>query len=318
MIRRTPIETKINHERWLVSYSDFITLLFGFFVVMYSVSQVNENKYRVLSDTLSKAFDSNATSAATTQPPDQLANLDDVASQLMSVLDTLVSDQNVADKSVAVFGNESWVEIEVDSNLLFASGRAEPYPQAKTIFAELADVLRPYENAVAVSGHTDDVPLRQNARFNNNWELSAARAAAVVDILALNGVEPKRLSAVGFGEFQPVADNTSEEGRAKNRRVVLRVARERAEVPRAAADKIIAESGVLANTDVATNTELGDDANLENNIRKVNEDDEANRAKGTNAPEEPRDLPDGRVKPVKLPSGGLLFSSDPDLPRSNN
>ena len=310
MIRRTPIETKINHERWLVSYSDFITLLFGFFVVMYSVSQVNENKYRVLSDTLSKAFDHNATSTAVAQPPDQLAKLDDVASQLMSALDTLVSDQ-----SVAVFGNESWVEIEVDSNLLFASGSAEPNPQAKTIFAEVADILGPYENAVAVSGHTDDVPLRQNARFHNNWELSAARAAAVVDILALNGVAPKRLSAVGFGEFQPVADNTSDEGRAKNRRVVLRVARERAEVPRAAADKIISESGVVANS--------GEDTNLDNIVsngindaRNQDGNDGVTGDAGDEAPS--RELPDGRVKPVKLPSGGLLFSSDPDLPRNNN
>lgn len=300
MIRRTPVDTKINHERWLVSYADFITLLFAFFVVMYSVSQVSESKYRTLSETLQSAFGSAAeskpTAAAAAQP--SLVSPQTLENTLRDSLSGLL-----ASGEIRLWGNEDWVEISVDAQLLFTSGSAEPSPQARQIFARLAGVLAPFENAVAVSGHTDSVPIDNN-RFSSNWALSAARAVAVVNLLAYDGIDPERLSATGYGEFQPVADNSTAQGRAKNRRVVLRVSRQRMQLESAPVEAITGLS-----SDPATA--------------------EATIPDGASAPEviSPAEPPAGEeataenyrqnapIQPRKLKNGGLLFTTDDNTPR---
>ena len=110
------------------------------------------------------------------------------------------------------------------SSLLFPSGDALPNDAAFDIVEKVAKILAPYKNPIHVEGFTDDVPIH-SPRYPTNWELSAARAASIVRLLGNDGVEPSRMAAVGYGEFQPVADNASAEGRAKNRRVVLVISR---------------------------------------------------------------------------------------------
>lgn len=240
MARRRRHEEHENHERWLVSYADFITLLFAFFVVMYSISSINEGKYKILSETLTGVFSQPERSIKpipvgderprTTEPDNSMV---DEASTEQIAASTL---QNIAESirdafggllqsdQLKVRGNELWIEIELSSGLLFPSGDALPNDMAFEIIEKIAKILAPYGNPVHVEGFTDNQPIR-TAQFPTNWELSAARAASIVRMLAMDGVDPSRMAAVGYGEFQPVADNATAEGRARNRRVVLVVSR---------------------------------------------------------------------------------------------
>ncbi len=239
MPRRRHHEEHENHERWLVSYADFITLLFAFFVVMYSISSLNEGKYKILSQSLTGVFsqpdrtikpipvgeERPRTSEAELVLPDEgspqapVDSLESIASSVREAFGDLIQS-----KQLKVSGNELWIEIELSSSLLFSSGEALPNNAAFEIIEKVAKILAPYENPIHVEGFTDNQPI-QTAQFPTNWELSAARAASIVRMLAMDGVNPGRMAAVGYGEFQPVADNATAEGRGRNRRVVLVVSR---------------------------------------------------------------------------------------------
>jgi chemotaxis protein MotB len=240
-MRRRRQEEHENHERWLVSYADFITLLFAFFVVMYSISSVNEGKYKVLSDTLVGAFnqprrtidpiqvgDNIPRGIAVSEAPGTDGNdaagaggeaLEDIANAMRSAFGDMIQAGDVE-----VRGNELWIEIELNAGMLFPSGDALPLDAAFTLIERIAKILAPYENPIHVEGFTDNIPIRSRA-YPTNWELSAARAASVVRMLDNSGVDPGRLAAIGYGQYRPVADNTTAAGRRANRRVVLLVSR---------------------------------------------------------------------------------------------
>jgi chemotaxis protein MotB len=245
MARRRQPEEPVNRERWLVSYADFITLLFAFFVVMYSISSVNEGKYKVISEALIGVFNDadralqpipvgdERTKTVTPAKPlvkdseqidagiAQAANdpLKSIADDISAAFGDLISSNQMT-----VRGNELWVEIELNSSLLFGSGDAMPSDIAFNIIDKVAAILKPFDNPIHVEGFTDDRPIR-TAQYPTNWELSSARSASIVRMLAMQGVNPGRLASVGYGEFQPVANNATAEGRARNRRVVLVVSR---------------------------------------------------------------------------------------------
>lgn len=245
MRRRHRTEEPVNHDRWLVSYADFITLLFAFFVVMYSISSINEGKYKVISQALVGVFNDPARS---TRPipvgEDQPVGMrpaqplikdseqtDAGLGQSASDALTQISDdvrQAFGDlidaKQMTVRGNELWIEIELNSALLFGSGDAMPSDAAFGIIEKVARILKPFANPVHVEGFTDNLPI-STAQYPTNWELSAARSASIVRLLAMEGVNPGRLAAVGYGEYQPVASNDTAEGRSRNRRVVLVISR---------------------------------------------------------------------------------------------
>ena len=238
--RRREPEEHVNHERWLVSYADFITLLFAFFVVMYSISSINEGKYKVISQALIGVFNDTDRSLKpipigeerprTTMPeasqveesPPSEAPVDPLEAIAQGMRDAF-GDMIMSDQ-MTVRGNELWVEIELNSSLLFASADALPSDQAFTIIDKVALILKPFENPIHVEGFTDNFPI-STAQYPTNWELSSARASSIVRMLAMQGVNPQRLASVGYGEFQPVANNATVEGRARNRRVVLVVSR---------------------------------------------------------------------------------------------
>ncbi len=260
MARKKRAEEHQNHERWLVSYADFITLLFAFFVVMYSISSINEGKYRVLSDSMTMAFREPARSLQpiqvgelvrspvpaeamldqdksfietikvsggtnqsdapeTAQPESETDELDEAAQELADAIEATMTDL-VADGLIQVRRDKRWIEVEIKSSILFASGSAELSAASAPILRQLAEKFQPLDNIIHVEGFTDNVPIN-SFEFPSNWELSAARAASVVHLFTRLGVDPKRLAAIGYGEFRPVASNSTADGRARNRRVVL-------------------------------------------------------------------------------------------------
>lgn len=250
--RRQPQEDLHNKERWLISYADFITLLFAFFVVMYSVSSVNEGKYKVLSDTLTGVFNAPQRSLEPVEVGDQPQRsqtnpADDVvippavseasrnpendaearteALRVMADQLAMEFDELIGQGVVTLERSDRWLELNLPNSLLFGSGDAEPHYDAFNVIRKIAAVLRARDNAVKVEGFTDNLPI-STERFPSNWELSAARAAAVVRMLAMEGIEPERMAAVGYGRFQPVARNDTDEGRQRNRRVVLLISRD--------------------------------------------------------------------------------------------
>ena len=243
MRRRRTVEEPENHERWLVSYADFITLLFAFFVVMYSISSVNEGKYRQVSQALVGVFSDAERSLRPIPIGDERPRTVQPAKPLISdseqvdaglgqadPLKTIADDVRAAfgdllgSGQMTVRGNELWVEIELNSAMLFGSGDAMPSDMAFSLIEKVANILKPFANPVHVEGFTDDQPIR-TAQYPTNWELSSARAASIVRLLALDGVDPSRMASVGYGEYQPVASNATNEGRARNRRVVLVISR---------------------------------------------------------------------------------------------
>ena len=129
--------------------------------------------------------------------------------------------QDLIDRDlVIVRRSEQWLEIEINTDILFASGVAAVGPQAAAVLQRLADILAPFPNVLRIEGHTDDRPIATLA-FPSNWELSAARAASVVHLFMQHGIDPARMTVVGLGEHHPVADNRTTEGRNRNRRVVV-------------------------------------------------------------------------------------------------
>ena len=287
-------------DRWLVSYADFITLLFAFFVVMYSISSVNDGKYRVLSSTLIDAFKQSPRSPEPIQigerthslfqawpdpsvglpgatpsgakpasgsrptllpePPvmpwgdivrHEMANpaeqggevdlepqpeeqealepeeeefpLNPIATDIKAAMAPFIDR-----RLVEVNQKKYWVEVEIKSKMLFASGSARMSRGALRVLGKVSDILKPLSNTINVEGHTDNVPI-MTATFPSNWELSAARAASVVHLFTRLGIAPKRLVAIGYGEYRPVADNNVEAGRQKNRRVSLLIMAKRSQ-----------------------------------------------------------------------------------------
>ena len=245
MARRRQPEEHENHERWLVSYADFITLLFAFFVVMYSISSINEGKYKILSQALVGVFnDAERTMKPipigeqrplSVKPAEPLVKDSDqtdagIGQSSSDALQSIADEVNsgfgdlIASDQMTVRGNELWIEIELNSSLLFGSGDAMPSDQAFNIIEKVAGIVKRFDNPIHVEGFTDDQPI-STAQYPTNWELSSARSASIVRMLAMDGVNPARLASVGYGEFQPIATNATTAGRAKNRRVVLVISR---------------------------------------------------------------------------------------------
>ena len=230
-----------NTDRWLVSYADFITLLFAFFVVMYSMSSINDGKYRVLSDTLVEAFRTPPKSRDPIQIGEARKALDPIENvlekpEVIKIRPDPVVDeaqtariakkikaamQPLIDKQlIKVNHDKLWVEVELNNSILFSSGEAELGSSAYGVLKKLALVLKDLPNHVDVEGHTDNLPI-SNELYRSNWELSATRAASVVHLLAGEGVAPTRMSAIGYGQYRPKTSNRTAAGRRANRRVVM-------------------------------------------------------------------------------------------------
>lgn len=237
-----------SRDRWLVSYADFITLLFAFFVVMYSISSLNEGKFKILSETLQKTFQDPLKGLEPLQPgalekfmsnfgrekdyeptiqikgePDakrQLAGdltLAEIESQMRERFKGLVDDQLISFNQT-----KDWLEIEINSKMFFLPGTSALIRESESIVGDIAKILKRIPNPVTVEGFTDNIPI-SNELYPSNWELSTDRANSVLRALVAFGVQSERLSARGFGDNFPIADNETANGREENRRVVILV-----------------------------------------------------------------------------------------------
>ena len=255
MARKKKHEDHVNHEAWAIPYGDLVTLLFALFTVMYAMSSVNEGKFRVLSDAMIAAFngapktmrplnlgepeqgkggekplvgitptalikiksENNVTALPKPQSPDVPGSLIRMEREVQDAMRALIDA-----KLITVKRESMWLEIEINTDILFSSGSGAFSSSAEPVLDKLAEVLKPFPNPIRVEGHTDDRPIHTSA-FPSNWELSAARAASVVHQFTKEGIDPLRLEIVGFGEFHPRQANSSNEGRNANRRVAVLV-----------------------------------------------------------------------------------------------
>ncbi|ADE10801.1 flagellar motor protein MotD [Sideroxydans lithotrophicus] len=241
MARRPKRAEHDNHERWMVSYADFITLLFAFFVVMYGISSVNEGKYKVFSVSVNQAFGANGKAGegnAIHLSEQEMyfkslvdrrnARLAEIQRKQNESMQNLAKDLNASMASFVKNGQMNvsqtgrGVELEINASALFKQGEADIEPEALKTLADAAKVLAGNDFAIEVEGHTDNLPI-STPKFPSNWELSSARASSVVRLFIDQGITAKRLKAVGSADNQPVDSNDTPEGRARNRRVTITV-----------------------------------------------------------------------------------------------
>lgn len=228
MRRKKKQESHDNHERWLLTYSDLITLLMIFFVIMYAMSSVDVVKYRQVADSLKVTMGGGKSivgSSETANILDDVKAVNDAANaekdklkEVKKSVDTYL-DKNGLKSSVTTSVEERGLVISLNDTLLFDTGKADVKPEAKKKLVEIGKILTKLNNYVRVEGHTDIVPI-SNYEFKSNWQLSAIRATNVTEILISDsGMAPQYLTAMGYGQYRPIADNDSEAGKAKNRRV---------------------------------------------------------------------------------------------------
>ncbi|MBI4083018.1 MAG: OmpA family protein [Candidatus Lambdaproteobacteria bacterium] len=216
-----PPEKEPSSERWLLTYADLITLLMIFFVVMYALSSVDAKKFQQLAQALSGVFGGSQSFIGTTGGP---AIVPQPGAQLPDRTYDEIQDyiqQHQLQQQVSALREDRGVVVTLDENFLFQSGRAEIAQPRIQALANLGKVLASANNYIRVEGHTDNVPIAAGP-YHSNWQLSSARATYITELLiAYAGIRPQRLSAMGYGEYRPIADNATEAGRAKNRRVEI-------------------------------------------------------------------------------------------------
>ncbi|HEX9080563.1 MAG TPA: OmpA family protein [Desulfuromonadaceae bacterium] len=244
-------EKHANHERWLVSYADFITLLFAVFTTLYAMSQTDKKKVEEIMQSLQQSF-----GMVTAGAPSPKVNV--IQSKQIAVVPTIKPEISVmpasaragvtgrgkgraeekdfrqikssieaylvkqgAQGKVALGITRRGLVVSLKEAGFFDSGSAQIKPSAYDLLNTIAEAMTQYSNPLRVEGHTDNIPI-STSLFPSNWELSAARATNVLKyLLKYYDTEPEKISATGYGEFRPVADNATAEGRAKNRRVDL-------------------------------------------------------------------------------------------------
>jgi len=257
LARKKKQEAHANHERWLVSYADFITLLFAFFVVMFASSQTDKAKARAISESVSAALEKGGVQAAVhevlggtvdekgvgnaqmrgpggsqpknqappTPPPPQTPQDQELLPQMQYLTETLKAEIKAG--KLEIKHEERGLVISMNEAAFFPSGDDTIDPKSYDMVATIARLFHDSPNPIRLEGHTDSRPIH-TARFRNNWELSAARGIAMLDLLTSRfGIPHERLAVVGYADTVPKASNDTEEGRARNRRVDLIILNQR-------------------------------------------------------------------------------------------
>lgn len=231
-----PEPEKDNSERWLLTYSDLITLLLVFFIVLYTISQQDAAKFQAVAESLNSALTGSkevvGQSPGISQIPGNngfhldVSNAEKEKAEQNRLKEIKKEVEELAKKeglqsSISVTLEERGVAIRIVDRVLFESGYADLTPQADKILRSIAKILYSSQGQyIRIEGHTDNVPI--TGRFASNWELSSSRATNVLRLfIDKSGINPRILSAVGYGEYRPIASNNTEEGRSKNRRVEI-------------------------------------------------------------------------------------------------
>lgn len=223
--RKSHIGGHANHDRWVISYADFVTLLLAFFVVMFATAKADSRRFRALSESVKSAFSQGNTA-------DLQAAIADVKREskpgtVLSSKSELGTSEDVLTKALSEEIKKGEVELHMEprglvisfkQGAVFASGDDTVKASAMGTMAKVADVMRQLPNQIRLEGHTDNIPIH-NEHFRNNWELSSARSTAILEVLNNSfGIDVHRLSVSGYGDVAPIASNLTEEGRTKNRR----------------------------------------------------------------------------------------------------
>lgn len=224
----------MSHDRWLVSYADFITLLFAFFAMMYAVSSVDARKLEVAAEGLRAAFaekgveppdSSIAIPEETSVPPSSGMSTEEIEAALRKNLAPQLESTGLSLR----IGRRG-VILSIPEAGAFSTGDDALSPVASGLVGQIASSMTEFPNAVRVEGHADNLPIN-TVRFKSNWDLSAARASRVVELLISHGIEPSRLAATGYAEFQPLNSNDNTTARAANRRVDLVILNQASDMP---------------------------------------------------------------------------------------
>jgi chemotaxis protein MotB len=241
---RRRYDSNVNHDRWLISYADFVTLLFAFFTTMYAISTVDAKKLQDMVESMQAAFDANKlpTPKKTDSTPAKPLKQPTPDQQALEALKVRLAERlklQIAGGQVGLEVDPRGLVVTIREAGTFGVGSAELSDAARSVLGEVADALADVDHPVRIEGHTDDVPIR-TAKYKSNWELSTARATNVVSFFVEDrGLPPSRFSAAGYGEFRPRAVNSTGANRAANRRVdivILNEATRKAEEPAAATD----------------------------------------------------------------------------------
>jgi len=240
MKARVP-RSRVTHDRWLVSYADFITLMFGFFVVLYAFARADQKKQAQVSQAIDSAFRSMGVFSDAASQQANTAGGGEAAAAANAVMDEAVVSpaqvmedlerirrdlaatlsSQIAAHTISLEMGRDGLVISLREAGFFESGSAVPKQEALPTLQRIAAKLGSSPYDLRIEGHTDNVPIH-NAQFDSNWELSAARATHIARLfLDMKVIPPDRISAAGYGEFHPVAGNETAEGRAENRRVDL-------------------------------------------------------------------------------------------------
>ena len=245
-------EAHENHERWLVSYADFITLLFAFFVVMFATSQTDKGKAQQVSDSVKKALEGESFQSMVrvilggtvdnkgqgnlqkNGPGGQRKVVKTEEAPRGKIVELLPSlqmlrkelEQDVQSGKLQLSMGARGLTISFAQAALFPSGEDEISPDFYPTIQKIADAMKQVPNPVRAEGHTDSVPIH-NSRFRSNWELSAARSIALVEQFTKLGVPRDRLSMAGYADTVPLESNETEAGRQKNRRVDMVILNEK-------------------------------------------------------------------------------------------
>ena len=244
MNRRVP-RSRVTHDRWLISYADFITLLFGLFVVLFAFAKADQKKQVQVTQSIDSAFRSlglfpgavqhpsldSVPGDGPDQPPnptntvmrENVVSPAEVKNDLIRLNDELLQalSGQIAAHTVSIHMGRDGLVISLREAGFFASGSATPMPDTVATLRRIAASLAGTPYDLRVEGHTDNIAIHTD-EFDSNWELSAARATRIARVLLeLKAITPDRISAAGYAQFHPVSSNDSVQGRAENRRVDL-------------------------------------------------------------------------------------------------
>lgn len=216
-----------SSERWLLTYSDLITLLMIFFVIMYASSRVDATKYKSIANSFSATFGGEASiveggGVSIVDGAEGTSNgTNTEESKMQQVKENLDKylKENKLNQNVTTKIQERGLVVSINDTMFFESGEAEIREDVLKKIIQIGNILKQQENYIRIEGNTDNHPIH-NYTFESNWQLSSVRAANVVQLLVEKcGFPPEKLSSVGYGEYRPIASNESEQGRSKNRRV---------------------------------------------------------------------------------------------------
>ena len=205
-----------NADRYLITYSDLITLLLGLFIILYAISNIDLNKYQKMMTAMGSIFGNSGEIPTLNETKRDVITT--TTEKLKDDLNTVIKRYNY-NKSVSLEENERGVVLHILDDIMFASAQAELNDKSKQILHQLAMIIKDLPNDIRIEGHTDNIKINSTL-YPSNWHLSVNRALNTAYYLMENeGLSPEKLSIVGYSEFKPIADNSTAEGRLKNRRV---------------------------------------------------------------------------------------------------